>query len=151
MSEKILYDVVNPSDPVTFEAKSFEAALGAILLVSNGNYAARPVRPDDAEEVPMFLLGMGVEEYFEKRGETIEGFVESHYDDIIDALKSFATVEPRERNHYDARLGRISDPDKRKAFIRNWDDKHRSSMNRITLRAHDLARQLDLRAKAEAA
>lgn len=143
----ILYDLTNPSDPVTFQARSVEAAAGAIALLSHGQLAARPIDANGNEldapdqEVPFFMFG-GFDEWLQKRGLTPETLVERHRKDIAAALLSFCTGTQTERALYDSALAAITDDDARAKFIATWDDKKRSSLNEITNIAHRLGAQL---------
>ena len=143
-----LYEIVNPSDPVTMLARSFEAALLATLLVGTGQYAAQPV-DHDGEKVPIFLFG-GFEEWLAKRypGKELSELIDEHEADVIAALRSFCTGKPSDRRLYDAALKAITDPDKRAEFVAGWDDQKRSSLNQITNRANAIADRLEASSKA---
>ena len=143
----IEYDLTNPSDPVTFRAATVEAAVGAVALLTHGQCAAKAIGPDGDEltdsdlDVPFFMFG-GLEEWLAKRDLTPETLFQKHRTDIAAALASFCTGTKEERILYDAAVAAITDPDKRRAFIADWDDRKRSSMNEITNSAHTLAEAL---------
>jgi hypothetical protein len=139
----VLYEVINPSDPVTFKAASLAAAFIAVTVVGGGQYAARPIDDPEAVEVPLFLFG-GSEQWVAKNlpGEDIEGIVDRHMDDTIAALQSFCTGSARDRALFDSAREAITDPARLAAFDAEWDDKKRSSINDIANRAHTIAGRL---------
>lgn len=142
----VLYELINPSDPITFIAPSYEGAVGAVLAVSNGQCCAQPSydyyqdAAADLPEVPLFLFG-GIEEWMEKRGTTLEEFFERHKSDICETLASFCTGTVSERKRIEHTLRFIDDPEKRKEFLADWDDQKRNSLNQFTNYAHTLAAQ----------
>ena len=143
----MFYELINPSDKITFEAPNYESALLATLMVGKGAYGADPI--DDSgdviegeEDVPIFFLG-GLDEFVAERNISLKDIKAQYHDDIVLTLKSFCTGSMNERTLFDAALKAITDDDARKEFIANWDDKQRSSMNQITNRAHALASSME--------
>lgn len=134
------FELVNPSDAITFEAESFEAAACATLLVGGGKYAAKPVS-GDGERVPIFLLG-GFDQWF---GTRFSGFRDM--DELLDAyaastarcLRSFLIG-----NRGDFEAGAAHAPD-REAFRHEWNVRKRTSMNDIVGRANDIAQAIEAR------
>lgn len=145
----MIYDIINPSDPVTMEAKTFEAALIATLLVGGGQYAAKPV--EEGEEVRLFLFG-GFDAWFEERypGKKLDELIDENRADATAALRSFCTGSVNDRRLFDAALTAITDESKRQQFLAEWDDRKRSSLNQITKRAHAIADQVEAKASAAA-
>lgn len=62
------FELINPSDPYTFEAEDLEVAAVAVCLLGEGAYMARATcegaKPE--HDVPAFLLG-GQDDWFRKR------------------------------------------------------------------------------------
>lgn len=111
----MLYNLINPSDPYTFEADDLELAAVAVVLLGDGQYLADPV--GGGESVPAFLFG-GHDEWFKMKfgescEETANKVINERTDSIARALESVALTS-----------------------------KERSSMNDIGGRAHALARQI---------
>lgn len=165
------YELINPSDAVTFIAPSLPAAFLAVMLVGGGHYGTNVLddqghrldTPEGAErhpdEVPMFLFG-GAQAWGHERwpehvppGSTDNwgtALIEAHRAELVATLRSFCTGSWRDRQLFDAALAAIDDPAKRVAFIADWDDKKRSSLNGITNRAHAIADRLETRETASA-
>jgi hypothetical protein len=82
------FNLINPSDPYTFEADDFEVAAVAVCLLGNGKYPADALG-DDADKgnnVPAFLFG-GHDEWFESRfGASYEATADRVLKDRSDAL-----------------------------------------------------------------
>ena len=51
----MLYELINPSDPVTFEAPDLKVAALVTIILGQGQYGAQPV-DDSAEGVPIMLF-----------------------------------------------------------------------------------------------
>ena len=139
----MIYDLINPSDDVTFEAASFEAAVLAVWLVGDGHYGARHV-DGEWREIPLGLFEDAAEWLAQFGLPGLNVALHQHRADVIKTLRSFATATLQDRGIYVATLEIISKPEERKAFKAMWDDRHRSSLNAITRRAHHLAESLDL-------
>ncbi|MHC1549440.1 hypothetical protein [Phyllobacterium sp. K27] len=138
MSEKRLYEVVNPSDPITFRATLVEAACIADRL--------RPAW------------------YFVKDAETgeepnVEG-LEAEYDAIwksaeklasyADAYRSFLVGSRSERELLEEAVSRMSDAEA-KAYRAQWHDKRRTSMNDICQQVWETAEKISAFEPEEAA
>lgn len=153
------YDLINPSDAVTFTAPSLPVAFLATCLIST-SYAAtpldeegQPLEPEAAKdwEVPMFLFGGAREWAAERwpdlvtatRDEWAEPLLQAHKPELIACLRTFCTGSWKDRKLFDSALAAIDDPEKRAAFLADWDDKKRSSLTEITNRAHRIADRLE--------
>ena len=97
------FDLVNPSDPYTFEADDHEIAAVAVCLLGNGKYMADALG-DDADKdnhVPAFLFG-GHDEWFVSRfgasyESTAERVLKTRCDALARALES-VTLGREERS-----------------------------------------------------
>jgi hypothetical protein len=89
------YELINPSDPIFFEAPNLKIATLACLYVGNGSYGAKP--EDGSEEVPLLIFGWRkwwAEKYdTDPMAEATENAVE-----IAKALRSFHIQDGRERS-----------------------------------------------------
>jgi len=127
-----LFEVINPSDPITFEADDPDIAALAGLLLGSGRYGV--VDEDGNEALPLYLFGMSDEEAERvvkpraEKGKTPEGKAA-----LVAALDSFAVCSMSSRKAMRAALG--SD----REALRRWNEEKRSSMNNICGRAAKLA------------
>lgn len=132
------YELINPSDPYTFIAEDFETAALVVLALSPA-YGA--VSKDGSQKVPVFIFGpsnMADEWYTEQFGRTANEGLEAKKLPLAASLESMMLGGFEDRRRYSAALEAITDEEKRKRFIEQWQD-GRSSLNDIGTRAHKIA------------
>lgn len=149
----ICYEIVNPSDMCTFLAPDREIALGVLALVGEGFYGGRALARDgknilDDEraklDIPLFLSGITTpyEDWWRREGwseEPLERVLKTREPALVAALRTVQYGDLEDRRTYDSALAAIDDDAKRAAFKRDWEDRRRSSMNRIVQRAWRIA------------
>ena len=128
------YELINPSDPYTFLAKTKESAALAVFLLGT-MYGASPKDDDEEKRIPVFLFGGAEEWYQEEFGRNTEEGMEKEKKNVADALLS------EDRRRYEAALKAITDEEKKKEFMKEWQD-GRTSMNNIGEYAHQLGEKL---------
>lgn len=135
----MLWEVINPSDAVTFRADDPKIAVGVTLLVGEGSYGLEdetgkdyphhvPLRDEGAD-------GEATQPYFPSLDAMFK-YLKDHPTETIDALESFAVVGKDERIDYEKALDAITDPAKLKKYKADFDDRHRTSLNNICGYAH---------------
>lgn len=132
------YELINPSDPYTFLANNKEVAT-LVVFCLGPLYGAKS--QDGTEEVPVFLLGGSKEWYINEFGRTPDEGLEAYRKEVADALSSFMLGDFEDRRRYDIALNAITEEDKRKQFIEEWQDS-RSSTNDIGTYAHELGEKI---------
>jgi hypothetical protein len=144
----MLYELVNPSDPVTFETPDFKVAALLTLYLGKGRFSAE-TQEEGAPNVPMFFFG-GAEKWWQETfGETLDDSVSPLREPLAKALRTLCVGKASHRALFDSALAAIDDPAKRDAFVADWNDRQRSSMNDIMGYAHKLAGQLERQLEAE--
>lgn len=134
------YELINPSDPYTFLAKTQESAALAVFLLGT-MYGASPKDEDDEKTIPVFIFD-GVEEWYqEKFGRSTEDGIKAEKQNVAEALLSFMYGNFEDRRRYEAALKAITDDEKKKEFMKEWQDGH-TSMNNIGEYAHQLGEKL---------
>ena len=134
------YELSNPSDPYTFIAPTQEvAALTVFILSTHYGAYAETGRVDDG--VPIFIIDGANEWYIETFGRSVVDGFNALQGDVADSLASFMYGRFEDRKRYEAALKAITEPEKRKAFIDEWQDGH-SSLNNIGGYAHQLAEHI---------
>ena len=136
------WELINPSDKITFKADTYELACLAVGLMG-GAYAADLLEGDvEPRQVPMFLFG-GTDEHFKKHfGKDVsDTFEAADKLALADVLDSFLIGSMAERRAYEKALSVMPEADKA-AFKEEWLDKERSSMNDICARAYGYANNL---------
>lgn len=131
------YELINPSDPYTFVAESYEAASLAVHLLGS-MYGAKAKDESHTVPVAMFLSNDWFAKEFGHSAE--EGFLENR-EKIAGALESMMYGCFEDRKRYEAALEAIDDPKKKEIFIQKWQDGI-SSLNNIGEYAHSLAKKI---------
>ena len=135
---KQLYEVINPSDEITFYATSDKVAVAAVLVCGEGQWGATRIEDDgdtiDVGGMALFADEEQTEKYLQKwLGTSDLGYVLDHYgEEIATALESMAIMSPSERYAYDEAVTAIEDPTARKEYIDKVNDRNRTSLNDIT-------------------
>lgn len=134
-----LYQLINPSDCVTFYAADQRVAIMAELLVTRGKGAVQPAH-EGGESVGFFFMLPDMEEAIQKAiGQGMSAFLDDHAEEVIEALKSFSVASPAERDIYDDAVRAITDPEQLAAFKERHDDRQRTSINQICQAAWQMA------------
>jgi len=86
------FDLINPSDPYTFEAADLEIAAVVTILLGSGTYIAKGIGDAQGQEVPPFLLG-GHDKWFRDKfgsdvSETLSRAVDTRTSDLVRSLRS---------------------------------------------------------------
>lgn len=131
----MIYNLVNPSDPYTFKADTYEIAALTVLCMGT-QYGASPKNGN--ENVPVFLFTNADEWYKETFGKSVEEGLKANREAVADALLSMLYGGFEERETYEAALESITDAEKEKVFKEKWHARH-SSMNDIGSYAHKMA------------
>lgn len=129
MTEKRLYEVVNPSDAITFRATLVEAACIADRLRPAWYF----VKDAETGEEPKVE---GIENEYDaiwKSGEKLASYAE--------AYRSFLVGSRSERELYEEAVSRMNDGDA-KAYRAIWHDKRCTSMNDICGRVWEQAEKI---------
>lgn len=137
----MVYELINPSDPYTFECSSREVAALTVSALSP-MYGAKAENEED--EIPIFIFwgNDGYEKWYEESfGRTVEEGVNALYNEIADCLDSFVLGNTSDRERFSAAVEAITDADKLRAFKTKWQDS-RSSMNDIGGTAYALAEKM---------
>lgn len=129
----MIYEVVNPSDPVTIESDSDTTASVAILLVGQGKYG---LRRDGDTVMPLLFLAEeeDLSRWLTENGVAgglggLQKFIDENTPEIASTLDTAMVASPSDRAAI-AETIRASGGDQVKA-IRAWNEAKRSSMNNI--------------------
>lgn len=146
-----VYELINPSDPYTFEAPNIEVAGVCAVFLSTGFGAINGVDGDDERERTPVLFGW--EEWLKDRGimdasGSMEAWLAQHVDEVADAYDSFLIGGMDRREDVLSMLAELPE-EKREAWRAKRQDRNRSSLNQIGERAYQLAKQIRKRAKTK--
>lgn len=127
----MIYRLINPSDPYTFEAPSIEVAGVCACLISMSCGAESA---DGNERTPILF---GWQEWLDERG-VGEEWMKQHYGEIADAFDSFLIGDLNARADVESMLALLPE-DKRKQWKDERQNRHRSSLNEIGEAAYKYA------------
>lgn len=128
----MIYELVNPSDAVTFEASDHRVAVAVCMLLGEGRYSLKAETDKKEDGFPNLLFAdesttmrVLAEHGFENDFE----FLNSHALPIADAMDSLAYCSMDDRKALFATIG--SD----RAALSRWNEEKRTSLTNIGLRA----------------
>jgi hypothetical protein len=137
----MLYEIVNPSDPITFEAEDPKVATAVGILLGRGAFSV--VGENDERVLPILLFAS--EEQTEQIIEDTFGDYEKWNSEnrlaVAEALESVMVCEISDRRALNAEFEGLS-RDEKVARLRRFNDEQRSSMNDIAGAAFSAAEQL---------
>lgn len=141
------WELINPSDKITFTGDDFKLVTIAVCLVGNGAYGGKEIQ--GTRETPIFLFG-GIDKWFiENYGSNFEDtFKSSDKKQLADILDSFTLGGYEDFITYNKEAENIP-PLELKKFKEAWNNK-RTSMNNICARAWEIADSLRNRSKNNA-
>ena len=139
-----LWELLNPSDPITFEGDDFEAVAHAVMLLGQGRYPARELRAKEPREVPLFLFESPDAWFVETFEKTLEQSMEGQEDflAVADVLDSVQVCKETDRFEYQAKWNTGLIQSERDRIRKEWCDEHRSSMNNLCDQAWHIAREI---------
>lgn len=131
-----IYELINPSDPYTFEAPNIEVA-GVVACGLSSAFGAKRVG-DDVEESSPILYGWL--EWEKANGIDVD-WLDENRAAIADALDSFMIGSLESRRDVEVMLAEIPE-DKRERIKLDRQHRHRTSLNQIGEYAYRLAKRL---------
>ncbi len=133
----MIFEIMNPSDKYTIEAKEFATACIACLAIGGSSYGLQEIGGE--HEMPIFLFG-GCDEWFLEKFELIP---DDLFEQIpkIDLIMCLESIVIGDRDRYLLELGELEGDDA-KMLWSEWHEKYRSSTNDIGGRAISLAQKL---------
>lgn len=126
-----IYDIVNPSDPVTIEAEDREVAQLVCLMLGSGAYA---LDDEQGEQVLPLFLGDGTfEPWAHEHAFDVQRITDEKRQAIVACLRSAMCADINDRAAITAAVN--GDP----AALRRYNEAKRSSLNDICGYAHTIA------------
>lgn len=124
----MLYELITPSDPITFKAPNDKIAIAVAILLGHGKAGCHN---EQGESLPtMYLFHPDPMPEIEKDlGAPFDTFFDAHAKEIAESLLSFAYGNIEDRRQYDDAVEAITDPEKLKAFKAKHEDRNRTSMS----------------------
>lgn len=137
-TERIVAEISNPSDAYTI-AGTLAGIRAATLALGHGNMGLDT--EDRVNILPIFLLG-GYEEWVEANGFDLHLTLSDRRQEVIAALRSVLIGGFAARREVESAISKMS-PSDAEAWLAERHEAHRSSLNDIGRRAHDLANRME--------
>ena len=150
----MIFDVINPSDAITFESENPAAMQVAFLLVTDsGMIGLEAVGPDAPHVLDRgFMYGTdGGEVYLAKllNGyKDLEDFIMKNWEVMAASLESIVYGAPGDRTRFNTATEGM-DAERLRSFRADWNDQKRSSMNNYHAAAIRTAKIIRERAEKE--
>ncbi len=143
----MIYEVVNPSDAITFKTDYEKVAVATVILLGEGQYGLR--REDGKKDYPFLLFVKGQEQinehlkpYFNSVHEMFE-YTKVHAKQIAEAFDSVVTADESWHIEYEKTLELLSDEAERQRYKDEFNDRHRSSLNNIYACAQSMKKRFE--------
>lgn len=124
-----LYELITPSDPITFYAPDNDIAEAIALFVGNGKAGINAIDGSETPNTITFLSGLPDEQL-----DRFKATMNNRIDEVLASGKTFAVCESRFREEYDELTKNSTDI----KAVEKWDNRHRSSMSDWCGRARGL-------------
>ncbi len=132
----MIYEVINPSDPITIEAKDLAIAQASGLLLGRGQYGLTD--ENGRQVLPMFFgSGSGLAEWLLANNLDLDAIMKDRWAEVEDCLESVVVADVNQRKAILALVG----PQGKEA-IERFNEESRSSTNNIAGRAIKLAKAI---------
>lgn len=137
----VLYEIINPSDPYTFEAEDIAVARFVVVTLGTGQYDGEDPHGNSIDAMMLFFTEEQTKAKLHEFFGDPKVFVNEHRVEIIEALESVMSFNRGERGAYDEAITLIP-ADKIAMYRKKVHDKNRSSLNDIGDRAWKYAKKL---------
>lgn len=119
-----LYELINPSDTVTFYAESEMVAVVCTKMLS-GMYFVENADTGESIDENVYLKQL------ESEIDAGNDWIADHLEELATCYESFAYASKRQRKEYELALELIDDPAKREQFKAAHEDSNRTSLTPI--------------------
>ena len=130
----MIYELINPSDEITFEAEDDLIAKICALVVGHGRYGLHRITEDgEPMEIMLpFLSWPTLEQVIEIIGKDINELLMENNEKVIACFKSFAVCPVKERETYRTYTNNYT------KNVSAWDNDKRTSTANICAFAHSI-------------
>lgn len=137
-----IYELITPSDPITFKAKDDKIAYACAILLGGGQAGCENKTTGENLQTLIMFAPEPVEIVQEYIGSTISDFLDDNKAEIKECFESFAYGSVSDRETYDSAIESITDKKKLEAFKKKHEDKNRSSMSQWVKSAWEIAENM---------
>jgi hypothetical protein len=142
-----LYELVNPTDRITFRTDVPQVAALLTLLIGRGMFAADPINEDGTsrEGFGVPILINDIEKWWDQNfDEPLEGAGDRRLPELRDGFRSVCVGPVALRPGFDTSMALLTDDkEARDAFVLSWENQYGTSMARIMSRSQAAADRID--------
>lgn len=138
----MIYELINPSDKITFEADDDNVAKAAGLIVGHGKFGVSKYKEDNTEDTILDIYMQFPDEHEQTKlfgGLTLNEFIVDNKQNIIDCCQTLAVCNIEDRDNYRELSKNYSDID----FMKKWDEENCTSISNICAVAHSIRKSKD--------
>jgi len=135
----MIHNLINMSDPYTFETEDLPALTAAVFILGEGRYATESEDTDFSVPITAFGGENGVTFFKRKFEQDFTDYIHNSPLDIAQCLDSLCLGKASDRDTYFGELKKLDNDEAKKAFTEKWYDKRQSSMNSIGQKAASIA------------
>ena len=130
-----IYELINPSDLITFESDDPIIAKVCGLVVGQGLYGVEKITNKESEELMLpYMTFPDDKQQIELLGKTLNDVIAKRKDEVIACFKTFAVCPVNMRKHYKEHTKNYTDT----VLMSEWDEEHKSSSANICMFAHSI-------------
>jgi len=142
---KNVYELINPSDKITFKTGDDKIAFFCSLYLGSGKTGAKRFDENgDEVDIPSLMLfdTEPLKTAAEYLGKPFDEYLKDNEQEISECFLSFSYGGFEERRTFDDALEAITDPEKKKEFKAKHEDRNRSSMSQWVAHAWNVGEAL---------
>lgn len=139
-----VWDLINPSDKITFRAPDLQIALVSVICVGNGAFAAHQLPIGAGPGVPFMWRSQDLDEFCTAQWgigwEQVEArVINDRHVELCESLSSFMYGDAGDRKLIEELLAALPDDEARSTRLAEWNDERRTSTKNIVGSAMALA------------
>ena len=124
-----IYELITPSDPITFKADDDKIAFACAVILGNGKAGCTNTNTGDSIPTMLMFAKDPEKDIAEFIGGDMSEFIKTNNKKVSECFKSFAYGSASDRRTYDDACEAITDTEKLKEFKAKHEDKNRSSLS----------------------
>ena len=130
----MIYEIINPSDMITFRADDEKIAIVLTVLLGNGQYGLKSEADKNYPTLFLFMkteqINEGLKPFFNSVAELLQ-YATDHAEEMAISFDSVVTADRCWRIDYEKALEHIVDEKERQKYKDEFNDRHASSLNNI--------------------
>ena len=135
------YELINPSDEITFLAENDKIAYVCAIVISNGKFGCKNIDTDESLNTFLFMDSDPEKTIVAFLEQDFHEFIKENESKISKAFSTFAYVSAGKRLRYDEKLSSFATTEEADLYKTSYEEENRSSMNKIVTRAWEFSKK----------